>query len=1218
MSRSTIVLFALLLATTSRQLAAQARPETIRGRVTTDSGAAIAGATVSATMAPDRSYQQATTDVDGRFSIRFVAGTGDYLVHVSAVGFKAVRKRLLRAATDTALDVDFRLTSSVAQLTTVKVTSKKPRPDRGSDAAADVGAAEQQRDGVFASVAPDQDGSFAAIAAAVPGASASNDGLSVLGLGGSQSSATLNGMAFGGSGLPRDARTQVRVTTSTYDPSRGGFSGGQIAVELSPGTTFLQRNAHLTFDAPPLQSQTLAGGAPGRRFTAINGSIGGSGELVENVWYYNSALQIGRRTSDAPSLLTADAQQLATVGVAPDSVARLARIIAAQGIPIAPAGMPSLAISQSVSFVTRLDHAPYKPGTRDPSPSTWNATTYGNIVDNQAQGFTPTSVATRGGRRASLTAGSQLNYSRFFGDVLNDTRAAFSVNSDHGTPYLRLPGGTVLVSSMLPGGEGALSGLTFGGSAGEDYARRSWTWEMINETQWYTRGNPHRAKVTLESRLDRYAHSATGDALGSFVFPSLAALEAGQPSAFSRTVSSPARSGGEWSGYAAVGDYWRVTPSLQLLYGVRLEGNHYLTSLADNPAIDSAFGASTSVAPDAVHVSPRLGFTWFFGREAGGRPIRFNNFARQTLAPTMMLRGGIGEFRGLLPSTLLSDASVANGLPGAASQLTCIGPAAPIPQWTDYLADSSTLPGTCANGAPGTFSDAAPVVRLFDRSFAAARSWRANLAWSRTFRGLGLAIDGVYSLNLSQPGSVDLNFKDSPAFYLGDEGNRPVYVAATSIAPQSGTLSPVDARANGAFGPVISRRSDLRSTSRQITATITPQTFNRVYYSLSYTLGDVRGDTRGFDRTTFGSPLILERGPGELDIRHQVIVSFGSELPFGLNASVYGRFSSGLPYTPRIAGDVNGDGLANDRAFVFDPARAGDPSLASGMRTLLASAPNQASDCLMAQLNQPARWNSCRAPWTASVNARIGLYDRFGFTRRRFNAVLYVTNPASGLDQLIHGRDGMRGWGGGAMPDPTLLMVRGFDPATKQFRYEVNPRFGSTRWGQQLAQTPFRVTLDLAFDLGVPLVKQQANKLLTPGRRGRPGPRLPADSMIKRLKSQVPDLYAAVLAESDSLLITRDQAEALTAARAAYNGRADSLWRSVAITLVAMADDYDADSAMYLIDDATERAWLVARDELTVLEKILSPLQMRLAPFPVSALQRSVGKPRVGVRIFSF
>src|SRR5258705_998098 len=159
-------LLLLMLGVTSPSiLGAQVHPETIRGRVTTDSGAPVAGATISATMAPDRRYQQGTTDSSGRFSIHFVAGTGDYLIHVSAVGFKAVRKRLTRTAADTALVMDVRLSSNVAQLAAVKGTSTKLRPERGADPAAGVGAAEQQREGGYASLATDPAASLSAIAA---------------------------------------------------------------------------------------------------------------------------------------------------------------------------------------------------------------------------------------------------------------------------------------------------------------------------------------------------------------------------------------------------------------------------------------------------------------------------------------------------------------------------------------------------------------------------------------------------------------------------------------------------------------------------------------------------------------------------------------------------------------------------------------------------------------------------------------------------------------------------------------------------------------------------------------------------------------------------------------------------------------------------------------------------------------------------------------------
>jgi hypothetical protein len=1196
--------------------AAQTRPETIRGRVTSDSGAAIAGATVSATMAPDRSFLQATTDSAGHFTIHFQAGTGDYLIHVSAIGYKTVRRRLTRAPGDTSLTIDVKLVPAVTQLAAVKVRARKERPNRYD--VDDVGADEQKQEGVFAALAPDQEGNLAAIANAIPGASAHGDGLSVLGLGGSQSNTTLNGMAFGGASLPRDARTEVSVATSTYDPSRGGFSGGQTAVQLGSGSPYLLRNAHLTFDAPPLQARSPLGDRLGQRFTSLNGSIGGSGELVEDRWYYNSALQVSRRSADAASLLSVGDAALTAAGVSPDSAARLVQLLGAQRLPVTASNVPGNAISQTASFVTRIDHAPRKPGTRDPNTQTWNVSLFTNIADDQAQALSPLSVPTRGGRHRTLFAGTQLDYSRYFGDVLSDLRTALSTNRERGTPYLRAPGGNVLVSSTLPSGDAALTGLDFGGNGMLDIDRSSWTWETISETRWYARGRPHRIKVTAESRLDGYSQSAPENLLGTFSFPSLAALEAGAPSSFSRTLSAPARTGGEWSGFIALGDYWRVTPSLQILYGARLEGNRFTTSLAENAAVSSAFGASTSQAPNTIHVSPRAGFTWYFGHEPNGQGFQVSEVAEQSLMPTMMLRGGIGEFRGLLPPSLLAGASAANGLPGGDMQLTCIGAAVPTPQWEDYLSGSASIPTTCANGAPSSFSDAAPSVRLFDQSYDAPRSWRANAAWLRTWHGLGVTVDGTYSLNLNQPGTFDLNFAGAPQFTLAGEENRPVFVSPASIVPTTGALSPVEARMDPAFGRVVSNRSDLRSTSRQVTVQVSPQDFGRLFYSLAYTLGDMRADARGFDGATFGAPTMRERAPGDFDVRHQIIASIGRSLPHGMSVSVYGRFMSGLPYTPRIAGDVNGDGLSNDRAFVFNPDVAGDAALASGMRSLLDAAPSQARDCLVQQLGHPAARNSCRGPWTATLNARIGLINRFSFTQRRFNANLHLTNPLGGLDQLLHGSDHLQGWGGGSLPDPTLLTVRGFDPAARRFSYEVNPRFGSTRAAQQLARVPFRITLDFTFDLGVPIAKQQAIRLLNPGRRGHAGARLSPDSMTARLKRQVPDVYAVVMQESDSLLITRDQLDSLKAEQLGYRMRIDSLWKATSTTLAAYGDDYDADVAMHLIDDATEQAWLIGRDQIPALKRILSPLQMRLAPWVVSSLEAAIGKDKVGIRMFMF
>ena len=67
----------------------------MRGRVADDSGKALV-ATVVVTRGPDRLVQQTTSDSAGRWSLTFQPGTGDYLVYVSATGFRIARRRAQR------------------------------------------------------------------------------------------------------------------------------------------------------------------------------------------------------------------------------------------------------------------------------------------------------------------------------------------------------------------------------------------------------------------------------------------------------------------------------------------------------------------------------------------------------------------------------------------------------------------------------------------------------------------------------------------------------------------------------------------------------------------------------------------------------------------------------------------------------------------------------------------------------------------------------------------------------------------------------------------------------------------------------------------------------------------------------------------------------------------------------------------------------------------
>jgi hypothetical protein len=86
--------------------------------------------------------------------------------------------------------------------------------------------------------------------------------------------------------------------------------------------------------------------------------------------------------------------------------------------------------------------------------------------------------------------------------------------------------------------------------------------------------------------------------------------------------------------------------------------------------------------------------------------------------------------------------------------------------------------------------------------------------------------------------------------------------------------------------------------------------------------------------------------------------------------TLFGRAQSGLPFTPIVQGDVNGDGRSGDRAFIPDVAKESDIALADQLRALLATGSPTAKACLLEHRGAVAPRNGCRGPWTQSLNVQ--------------------------------------------------------------------------------------------------------------------------------------------------------------------------------------------------------------------------------------------------------
>ena len=1148
--RSFLVAVPLALVVFAAPLAAQT--DVIRGRVTTSEGLPLAGVRVTATSIPGNVTREVRTSDKGQYQIAFPGGPGDYIMGFAMIGYVFRQFEIKRLADEEVLVADARL--SVIQLDTISVVAPVQQRVNRNSQTPDVSGTERQVS--TANLPPELQGDIAAMAASlpgvllVPGIDGAADGFSVLGLGADQNSVTLNGMQMGANGLPRDAAISSSLSTSPYDPSRGGFSGGNFNIRSGSGSNFKSRGMSLVVSAPQMQWTDPAARALGTEFTNL--SLGGvaSGPIKPNKAFYNVSFQLGRQSRDNQTLLGTGELGLETAGIAQDSVVRFLDILQQEGVPAINSRFRSERLSDNGSVFGSIDLSP----PNSSSGQSYGLTFQGNWGRQSPVGGGVTQLPSASGDRTNWSGGLQARHNGYFGLILSETSAGVNVQRDYGDPYLDLPSGRVRVNSIFDDGASGVSTLTFGGNQGLSSTSRSTSGTVQNNLSWFDDANKHRIKLTTELQFSGSTQDQSSNLLGSYFYNSLQDLEAGIPASYTRTLSARRRSTGQMTGSVAIGDSWRRTPDVQIQYGIRVDASRFTKTPTYNAAVEETFGRRNDDVPSPISVSPRIGFSWTVGQVN-----EIAAFTGASRTPRAVVRGGIGVFSNGSSAGQIGSALDNTGLASGTQQINCVGPAVPIPDWTQYASNPSDVPDRCADGTTGTvFSNGAPNVTLFAEDYRPQRTIRSNLSWNGAILDgrFTTNVEGTYSLNLNQQRSFDLNFAPVERFALSDEGDRPVFVQTGSIVPTTGSIASRDARVSQAFSRVSEMRSDLQSRTAQLSFRLSPITRGptKFGWNAAYTYSHIREEVSGFSSTA-GNPLGTEwfrSGQGPHQISYNLRYNFFNAVQVNLN----GSFRSGSAFTPTVAGDINGDGYSNDRAFVYAPTGTVDPALADGMAQLLATTSDAARDCLQKQLGRIAARNSCRGPWTSNASLNITL-DRAKFRMpQRASVSFSLSNPLGAADLLVNGSGHLRGWGQNISPDQSLLYVRGFDPQTRRYTYEVNQRFGATRPRFLVLRNPATLTASVRYDLGAFREHQNLRMQLATGRT-QPGSRMP-EQAFRSLGSQgLPNPMVTILRQQDSLRLTSRQADSIAAMNRRYTYRTDSIWAPVARYYAGLPTRFD-------------------------------------------------------------
>ncbi|MCC6244591.1 MAG: hypothetical protein IT353_17235, partial [Gemmatimonadaceae bacterium] len=730
-------------------------------------------------------------------------------------------------------------------------------------------------------------------------------------------------------------------------------------------------------------------------------------------------------------------------------------------------------------------------------------------------------------------------------------------------------------------------------------ANSALTLALSNQLTWYSNDSKHTIKVTSNVTREHNITETASNLNGSFQFNSLADLEAGRPALFTRTLNNVRGATDQLSGGISIGDAWRPTPELQVQYGFRVDGNYFLYRPARNDALQSALGVDNSVVPNRVEVSPRIGLQWTYGKAP---EVAFVPGAARP--PLAVIHAGVGVFQNVGPATLLNNAVVNTGLANSTQSLACVGAAAPTPDWDNYLANPSSIPTTCADGTSGNvFSQGVPNVAAFDRAYRQQRSLRAAVDWSSPVldNRFVLGAQAIYSWNMHQVGQIDANLKATPRFTLDNENGRPVFAPATAIVPTTGNIAPAATRRSTEFQRVTVLNSDLRSASSNLVLKLAPVTSNKyLRWQMSYSLLNVRDEFYGFSNTA-GDPFAKEWGPTLQSGRHQLLLNW-SNLPlfdlmyFNVGVGV----KTGARFTPLVAGDVNGDGsLFNDRAYIADPASTTDATVAAGMQALLSNGAPAARRCLTQQLGTLATRGSCQAPLVATTNLNVSFNPQKLGLPKRLTINLSFTNPLGIADLVINGSRNAKGWGQEIAPDQNLLFVRGFNPVTRRYDYEVNQRFGTTRPQQTVARTPAYASLNFGFDIGAPRERQMLTQRLDIGRK-REGTKANAATLKIMGSNSIPNPMYMILTQQDTLKLTRKQADSLAQLSRKYTQFADSIWTPISKYLESVPNAYDRDETYGRFTEAREKTVDYLLTMVPDVKKLLTGAQKRRLPSQIN------------------
>jgi hypothetical protein len=1019
----------------------------VSGRVVDEAGNPVVGASVSVVNTATGAASRTIAARDGRYLVTGLDVGGPYSVTVRHPGYQSQMRDGQVLTLSQNLTLDFRLERQTIILSTVSVTTETDpilSPDR-------TGAATVISDSALRRL-PTLDRMFTDFVALSAEVSDAGPGLSGAGVNNRLNNIQIDGASendlFGlgetgqpggqarGKSIGLEAVREYQVLLAPFDVQQGNFGGALVNAVTRGGTNELHGSAFVTSRSEGLARNVDYVRDQEYSQRQFGFSIGGP--ILRDRLHFFVAPEFQRRYEPAAGPYLG--QTSTPYPASSADIERFQALLAGYGIDAGSAG-PARNANPLRNIFARLDVAPtvnnrlvlrYNYGraeddvlARDPTllRLTSNAHAFTSVKGSAvAQLFT----SFDGGAGNELIIG----YSR-----IRDRRNAAIVAPQIQVDIPTVSGGT---TRLLAGSENSSQGTEV-------------DQDVIELTDNYTLPlGRHRITVGTQNELYRIRNLFAQNSYGVWEFSSLDSLESGNAGRYQAGVGLGGPIEARFDA-AQLGlylqDRWQPSERFVLTAGLRLDVPYLLDKPEDNPAVLAEYGRRTDEVPSGnLQFSPRIGFNW---NMSGDR--------------TEQLRGGVGLFVGRPPFVWLGNAFQNSGT--GLAQLTCVSTGA-VPRFTTSTAASP--PGECADGATAaTTGD----IALLSKDLRFPQFARASLAYDRRFGHAWIAsVEAMYTRAVSNFFYTNLALAGPQGF---DRNGRVVYGTISTTGEATPVLS-------GPRRNVIDVQNAGKDYSYSLTTSLNRRFTNWFEAHGSYTYSqarDIQSLTSSvatsnwrFGRAISGDQYSQDLDRSRFELPHRVVAfgTFSLSTRTDISLIYVGQSGSNYDFVyggSGGAGDLNADGAQGNDLIYIPGDVAKDSEIRFSGVSPVAGADNSpaaqeqriaeqraaleryitSTDCLTRQRGRIMTRNSCRSPWTNTVNVslRQALPAVFGQT---LTAQLDVFNFLNLLN-ANWGQQPLPPNGGGSVPLLTQVGqtsggltgpdgsqgIFTFDPATEKY-----------------------------------------------------------------------------------------------------------------------------------------------------------------------------------------